>query len=106
LRNSFIFTDFKEQNERVDFLQSTVDENILHEIKKASNLVVTSIDEKTPDIQLLKKIFKDVEEYKERNKKIYVAYNEGYSQHSIAECLGFSQPYINKIIKRMRSLEL
>ena len=30
------------------------------------------------------------------------AYNEGYSQYAIARCLGFSQPYINKILKKER----
>jgi transposase len=38
----------------------------------------------------------------ERDRQIVEAYDEGYSQHAIASCLGFSQPYINKIVKRAR----
>ena len=55
LQNSFVFTDFKDNNERKSFLQGTADENILKEIKKASNLLVTSIKEKILDIQKLER---------------------------------------------------
>lgn len=102
LKSSFIFTDFKNKDERAAFFQSATDERILEEIKKASNLVVTSVKEKTHSPETLKKMFKEVQDNHKRDKKILQAYNEGYSQHAIAECLGFSQPYINKIIKRVR----
>ena len=47
-------------------------------------------------------IFEPVSKMKERNQKIYEVYNEGYSQYQIAEVLGFSQAYINQIIKKIR----
>ena len=106
LKNSFVFTEFKEINERKEFLKSTTDESILREIKKASNLVVTSVNEKTLSIQRLQEIFANITDNRDRNRKINEACKEGYSQHSIAECLGFSQPYINKIVKKMRDNEL
>ena len=30
------------------------------------------------------------------------AYEEGYSQHTIATVLGVSQPYLSKLIKKMQ----
>lgn len=102
LRNSFVFTEFEDKNDRKAFLQSTTDESILLEIKKASNLVVTSVNEKTLSPQRLKAIFSNVSDNQERDCKIHKASKEGYSQHAIAECLGFSQPYINKIVKKIR----
>lgn len=105
LKNSFIFTEFQDQNDRKAFLQSTMDESILHEIKKASNLVVTSINEKTLSTQRLQEIFANIVDNKDQNNKIFQAINEGFSQHTIAVFLGFSQPYINKIIKKMRAID-
>ena len=102
LKASFVFQEFPNQKEREEFLQSMVDERILEEIKKASNLVVTSVKEKTLSLAKLKKMFKRVKDNSDRDTKIYQAYNQGYSQHAIAEYLGFSQPYINRIVKRMR----
>ena len=102
LKDSFVFTNFKDKNEREAFLQSAVDERILNEIREASNLVVTSVKTNTLTPEKLQKQFKKVKNSEERDRKIVEAYNEGYSQHAIAECLGFSQPYINKIIKRER----
>lgn len=106
LKNSFIFTEFQDKNDRKEFLQSTMDESILHEIKKASNLVVTSINEKTLSTQRLQEIFANIVDNKDRNKKVYQATNEGFSQHAIAILLGLSQPYINKIVNKMRDNEL
>ena len=106
LRDSFVFTDFKDKPERKAFLQSTVDERILDEIKKASNLVITSVKTNTLTAEKLQNRFKKIKNIKERNLKIVEAYGEGYSQHAIAQCLGFSQPYINKILKTERKNKL
>jgi len=106
LKESFVFQEFPNQKDREEFLQSVVDESMLEEIKKASNLVVTSVKEKILSPAKLKKIFKKVKDNSDRDVKIYQAYNEGYSQHAIAEYLGLSQPYINRIVKRMRISKL
>ena len=92
LRNSFVFTEFENKNERKEFLQST----------KASNLVVISVNEKVLSAQRLKEIFTSILDNKDRNSKIFQAISEGYSQHRVAEYLGISQPYVNKIVKKMR----
>ena len=105
LRNSFIFTEFGNKNDRKEFLQSTTDESILDEIKKASNLVVTSVNEKVLSTQRLKEIFANILDNKDRNTKIFQAIREGYSQYTIASHLGISQPYVNKIVKKMRDNE-
>jgi len=104
LKTSFVFTAFQGKNEREAFLQSAVNEHILEEIRKASNLVVTSVKKNTLTPEKLQKRFQKVKNSEERDRKIVEAGNEGYSQHAIAECLGFSQSYINKIIKRERKL--
>jgi len=104
LKNSFVFEAFPNVNDRVEFLETAVDERILEEIKKASNLVVTSVKEKKLDPKDLKRHFKNVISSSDRDQKILDAYNKGYSQHLIAEHLGYTQPYIFKIIKKMKEL--
>lgn len=104
LRNSFIFENFSTIQERIDFFESAEYEHLLDEIKKASNLVVTNVKEKKPDLKVLKKMFAKVANNDERNRQILKACNEGYSQHAIAECLQISQPQINRIIKKTRGI--
>ena len=99
LTSSLVFLDFPNKKEREEFLQCSVDERILEEIKKASNLVVTSVKDKKLDKQKLNDMFN---KGKERNETVFQAYETGYSQYEIAECLGLTQPYINKIIKKVR----
>ena len=55
--------------------------------------MVTNIKESKPDLNQLKAMLQSVEKSDERNQKILQAHNDGYSQHAIAECLGFTQPY-------------
>jgi len=43
LKNSIMFTEFKNINDRVEFFDSWYDEEILKDIKKASRLVVSSV---------------------------------------------------------------
>ena len=100
MKESFVFKTFQDKNERELFLQSAMDEKLLSEMKKASNLVVTSVKEKVLTPQKLQKMFAKTDTNADRNKTILKAYNEGYSQHTIATSLGLSQPYINRIIKK------
>jgi len=102
LEHSFVFKNFKNLDERLEFLHLTVDERILEEINKASNLVVTSIKSKVLDPEILKQRFKGITDNNIRNKIILEAYEEGYSQHTIATTLGVSQPYLSKLIKKMK----
>ena len=84
LQASFMFEDFTDKQDRVEFFECAVDERLLDEIRKASNLVVTSVKEKKPDPKKLTAMFKKVKDNSERDKQILKAYNEGYSQHAIA----------------------
>ncbi len=104
LQASFIFENFPDKQDRVEFFESAVDESLLDEINKASNLVVTSLKEKKLSLKKLEMIFKKVKDNEQRNEKIWKAYNEGYSQHAIAQYLQLSQPYINRIVKKMRGI--
>ena len=104
LKESFMFKEFTAKQDRIEFFESPIDDRVLEEIKKASNLVITSVKDKKLDIKKLKTMFKKVKDNIERDTKIFKAYNEGYSQHVIAECLQLSQPQINRIIKKKRSI--
>ncbi len=104
LRGSFVFERFTKQKERVEFFECGVDERILEEIQKASNLVVTSIKEKKLDKKSLKHIFQQVENQTDRDKKIFKAYEIGYSQHAITKYLQLSQAQINRVIKKIRGI--
>ena len=104
LQSSFIFETFKDIQERIDFFESAEYEHLLDEIKKVSNLVVTNVKEKKPDLKRLIKTFATITDMSERNEKIAQVYNEGYSQHAIATCLGISQPQVNRIIRKMRGI--
>jgi len=102
LKTSFLFDAFKTKDERKEFLQCSVDEHLLDEIKKASNLVVTSIKDKKPDVKKLNRMFANIDDIEKRNKTVLKAYELGYSQYQIAKQLGFTQAHINKIIKKLR----
>ena len=106
LKDSFVFEKFTKQKERVEFFEYSVDERILEEIQKASNLVVTSIKEKKLDNKSLKCIFQKVENQTDRDEKIFKAYEIGYSQHAIGECLQLSQAQINRVIKKLRGISI
>lgn len=104
IKESFIFKTFQDIDERRAFLQSTMDENMLQEMKKASNLVATSVKDNVLTPEKLKAMFATTDTNAKRNKTILKAYNEGYSQHAIATALGLSQPYINRIVKKERGI--
>ena len=53
-------------------------------------------------LERLKKIFKNVEDIKKRNKKIVEVYEKGYSQHLIAKVLELNQATVQRIIKRTK----
>ncbi|WP_345975312.1 transposase [Sulfurimonas sp. HSL3-7] len=104
LKCSFVFEKFTDRKDRVEFFECGVDERILEEIQKASTLVVTSIKEKKLDSKSLKHRFQQVKDQADRDHKILKAYEAGYSQHAIAECLELSQPQINRVIKKVRGI--
>ena len=104
LQSSFMFENFSDKQERVEFFECAVDERLLEEIKKASNLVVTSVKTNTLDPKKLKAMLTNIHDNSQRNKQILKAYNEGYSQYAIAQCLDISQPYVNRIIKKERGI--
>jgi DNA-directed RNA polymerase specialized sigma subunit len=70
-------------------------------MKKASSLVeIPNIDTK-PKAKDLEKLFKNITDIPQRNKVIYQAYQQGYSQYMIAKVLGMAQSTVNGIVKRM-----
>lgn len=106
LKNSFMFEKFTTKEARVEFFESSVDERVLDEIQKASKLVVTSVKKKTLDAMNLKQSFLEIENQADRDEKIFQAYEDGYSQHVIAQCLHLSQAQINRIIKKARGISI
>jgi len=103
LQQSWIVQNHGEDKEAIEaMLKSSVDSAVLQELKKASSLVEAPNVENKPDIKKLEKMLANPKEMKERNKQIVKAYEQGYSQHSIAKVLGISQPAVNGVIKRSR----
>ena len=103
LQQSWIVQNHKEDKEAIEaMLKSSVESAVLQELKKASSLVEAPNVEKKPDIKKLEKMLAKPKEMKERNKQIVKAYEQGYSQHSIAKVLGISQPAVNGVIRRSR----
>ncbi|MEA3522347.1 MAG: transposase [Campylobacterota bacterium] len=102
LKSSFVFEQYPNVNERMAFIQYAHDERVLGEIKKASNLVVTSIKNSKPNVKSLEKKLKKVKNIHERNKVLYEANKKGFSQHLLSEVTGISQSQIGRIVLKER----
>ncbi len=103
LKDAWIVQNHKNNREDIkEMLNSRVDYSELQELKRASSLVEASNIDKKPDIKRLKKMFKNVEDIKKRNKKIVEVYEKGYSQHLIAKVLELNQATVQRIIKRTK----
>ena len=103
LQQSWIIQNHGNDMEAIrEMINSKVDYSVLQELKQASSLVETPNLQKKPDIDKLKKIFEKTKDIKERNRQILKAYENGYSQHTIAKVLGISQPAVSAVIKRAR----
>jgi DNA-binding NarL/FixJ family response regulator len=101
LQNAWIVQNHKEDAEAIEaFLTSSVDRQLLQELKTASSLVEAPNIDSRPKAKDLARRFKNIKEIKKRNKAIINAYKEGYSQHMIAKVLGMAQSTIHGIIKR------
>lgn len=101
LQNSWIIKTYKDNVKEIEsFFTLEIDNTDLKELKKASSLVNAPDIEKKIDKEKLFKLFEDIKNNHERNKNIFEAYKQGYSQYLIAEIIGISQPAVNKIIKR------
>jgi putative transposase len=102
MKESFVFETYEDIKERLAFIEYAHNERILDEIKKASNLVVGSINEKKLDSEKLEKSLVKAKNIAERNSIIFQANQEGFSQHKLALIVGISQTQINRIIKKKR----
>ena len=102
LQNAWIMQHYPEDKEAIRaFLHTRPDSSQLSDMKKASSLVeIPNIDTK-PKAKDLVKLFKNITDIPQRNKVIYQAYQQGYSQHMIAKVLGMAQSTVNGIVKRM-----
>ena len=102
LKNSMVFEMYKDVDERLEFIQYAYDERVLEDIKKSSNLVVTSIKTKQFNENITKQSLEKCDTKKDRNTIIYKAYTEGLSQHKLSIIVGVSQTQISRIIKNYR----
>ena len=101
LKDSWIVQNHGDDSEAIKaMLNSAVDYALLQDLKNASSLVEAPNTDKKPDIEILKAMFKNIEEMKERNAKIVESYGQGYSQHMIAKVVGLKQATVQRIIKR------
>ncbi len=106
LKNSWLVKNFHKSKEIKNFLNSPLDKDILKELQKASMLIEATQKENKTDIKKLQKFFSNIDNIKERNKKICQAYKNGYSQHTIAKLLKLSQPTVSAIIKRNSTITI
>lgn len=105
LKKSWIVTHYQDNVEEIKaFLNSSVDTSQLEEMRKASSLVEAPNIEKTQTEleSKVQKLFSDVKDKEERNTLILTAYEQGYSQHMMANVLGITQQAVYGIIKRGR----
>jgi len=103
LKESWIVEHYKEDTEAIQaFLAHPVESSQLQELKKASSLVEAPNIDTKPKWEDLEKMFQKPTEIRKRNRMIIKAYQQGYSQHSIAKVLGMAQSTIGAIIKRGR----
>ncbi len=106
LKNSWLVQNFSQKSEIKNFLNSSIDKDVLKELKSASMLVEAVQKSNKPNIEKLQKFFSKTKDRKDRNKKIVQAYKNGYSQHMIARTLGLSQPTVSAIIKRNSTITI
>lgn len=99
LKESFVFKMYDDISERIQFIKYAHDERVLEEIKKASSLVVCSLNKRVLDVQELEEHLLKAKDLKERNKIIYEANKAGFSQHQLAKIVGISQTQIGRVIR-------
>ncbi len=100
LKQSFMFTDFKNTEDRIAFFDSGYDEDDIKAIAKHSSLVLSSAKKNLLDDDALMELFQDVNNKELRNKEIKKAIDMGFSQHKIADYLKISQPTVSYILKK------
>ncbi len=100
LQKSWVYDTFSTRKELESFFSTTVDMKEVKKIKKRANALTHQKEKKTFNVKTVEKLFENIINKKERNKKIVQLYKEGYSQHFIAKVLHLSQPCISNIIKR------
>ncbi len=101
LSESWIIRHYRKDKEAIrKLLYSEIDTAQLQELKAASSLLEAPNIDTKPDIEKLKKMFDERDDIRTRNAKIVQAYEQGYSQHMIANVLGISQPAVHGVIKR------
>lgn len=99
LKKSILFEMYEDVTERLEFIEYAHNESVLEDIKKASNLVITSIKIKQLNTNIITKDLEKCKDIQERNKIICKANKEGFSQHKLATIVGVSQTQICRIIK-------
>ena len=102
LQSSLLFEKYPNVSERIEVIEYAHDERILEEIKKASNLVITSVKENKPNIKALEQALKKVKSLDERNKLIIKANKAGLSQHLLSKIVGISQSQIGRVVMKER----
>ncbi|MDD3500230.1 MAG: transposase [Sulfurovum sp.] len=106
LKNSWIVDHYQDNVDEIKaFLNSSVDNSQLEEMKKAASLIEAPNREKSPTelAAELQRLFSKAKDKQERNKLILKAYEQGYSQHMIAKVLGITQQAVYGVIKRGRN---
>jgi putative transposase len=91
--------DFKSIKE---FLNEPIGSDELQELKKASSLIEAPSVSRELDEKVLSKRLSKAKDTNQRNEYILQAYQDGYSQHKIANTLKLNQATVQRIIKRTK----
>ncbi len=101
LKKSWLIKLYRgDKNAMNEFLQTPPDRDDLKLLKKAASTIDAPLEDEGPKDERLKELLENLEDKKERNRRIVEAYREGFSQHKIAKFLGLNQATVQRIIKR------
>jgi len=100
LLNSFIYDRFETKKEIVD---QDEEEKALKEIKNNKN---SDKQDETKFFKTLREYLSGTQSKSQRDKQIFQAYKDGWSQGKIAKEIGISQPAVFKVIKKFKENNL
>jgi len=101
LKDSIVFVHFNSHEDIESFFNQPIDVawiNRMHDTLRRTSF--TKVLQERFSLPPLNKDFFSAHSREERNQKIHRAYQQGYSQRTIASVLGISQQAIHKIIKK------
>lgn len=105
MRKSFVLSWYSSTGELVrslGFDMSDDEMEVLDRMKIESNRLKRSKEKKNKSFRNIEALFENISTRPERNEKIKEAYELGYSQSEIANCLGLSISLVSRVLKNAK----